>query len=188
MTQTGDRRDVILGGPSVTLRARWPEDVPVLQAELYDDVVTRSLADTRQWRPIPPDPALSPYAVTVAADDVAQFSVVTSGDGTLAGEALLWRIDPHNRSAHLGLALLPHFRGRGLGVETVRLLCRYGFVVCGLNRLQLETGAENAAMIGAAAQVGFRSEGTLREAAWALGGFTDVVVMGLLAADWRERG
>lgn len=186
MEPNEDRRETVLGGPGVTLRARWPEDVPVLQAELYDDLATRSLADTRPWLPIPPDPALSPYAVTTAVDDAALFSVVASDDGALAGEALLWRIDPHNRSAHLGLALLPDFRGRGLGAETVRLLCRYGFAVRGLNRLQLETGAENAAMIGAAARAGFRDEGLLREAAWVLGRFTDVVVMGLLATDWRD--
>ena len=102
--------------------------------------------------------------------------------GELAGEALLWGIDLHNRSAHLGLSLLPGFRGRALAVDVLRVLCRYGFGIRGLHRLQLETLADNAPMIAAAVRVGFEHEGTLRAAAWVDGGFQDEVVFGLLAA------
>jgi len=175
-----------LSGEHVALRARAAEDVPILQLQLYEDVVTRSYADTRPWRPIPRDPALSPYAVTEVSDDVAFFSVVTVGQGELAGEALLYGIDLHNRLAYAGLALLPGFRGRGWSVEVLRLLCAYGFAVRGLNRLQLETSAGNDAMRRAAAHVGFQEEGVLRQGAWAVGSFDDVVVLGLLAADWQQ--
>jgi RimJ/RimL family protein N-acetyltransferase len=41
-------------------------------------------------------------------------------------------------------------------------------------------------MIAAATRAGFEIEGTLREASWVLGSFVDTVVMGLLAADWRD--
>jgi len=175
-----------LSSENVALRARSAEDVPILQAQLYEDVVTRSYGDTRPWRPIPPDPSLSPYVITEVSDDVAFFSVVTVDQGELAGEALLWGIDVHNRLAHAGLALVPGFRGRGWSVEVLQLLCRYGFAVRGLNRLQLETSAENNAMRRAATRVGFREEGVLRQAAWAVGSFIDVAVLGLLAADWQE--
>jgi RimJ/RimL family protein N-acetyltransferase len=176
-----------LSGEHVVLRVRHADDLPILQAQLYEDIVTRSHADTRPWRPIPPDPALSPYAVTEVSDDAAFFSVVTADEGELAGEALLWGIDLHNRLAHAGLALLPGFRGRGWSIEVLRLLCRYGFAVRGLNGLQLETSAENKAMRRAAARVGFREEGVLRQAGWAVGSFVDVAVLGLLAADWHEK-
>lgn len=176
-----------LSGEHVALRARKPEDVPILHTELYEDVATRSRSDTRPWRPTPPDPALSPYAVTDVTDDVAFFSVVTAGDDELVGEALLWGIDLHSRLAEVGLALLPGFRGRGFGVEALALLCRYGFAVRGLNRLQLETLRDNAAMLECAERVGFREEGTLRQSAWVLGSFADTVVMGLLAAEWQDR-
>lgn len=175
-----------LSGPHVALRARRPEDVPVLQAQLYDDLAARSRADTRPWLPLPPDPAHSPYSVSGLADDAAIFSVVAAADGALAGEALLWGIDAHNRAAHVGLALLPACRGRGWSGEALRLLCRYGFSVRGLNRLQLETAPDNTPMIRAAARVGFRDEGLLREASWSLGRFVDRAVLGLLAAEWLD--
>ena len=112
--------------------------------------------------------------------------MVAVADGELVGEALLWGIDRHNRLGHLGLALRPAFRGRGFGVETLRLLCRYGFAVLGLNRLQLETVANNLPMIRAAERAGFSKEGLLRQASWTVGSFADHVVMGLLATDWRD--
>jgi len=176
--------DLYLSSEHVALRARRPEDIAVLQAQLYDDIATRALADTRAWQPIPRDSAQSPYAVTTS-DDAAFFSVVDA-QGDLVGEALLWGIDPHNRLANLGLALLPGFRCRGWSVEVLNLLCRYGFTVRGLNRLQLETHADNAAMLRAAEKTGFQQEGIRRNAAWALGSFSDVVLMGLLAEEWSD--
>ncbi|MCG3752611.1 GNAT family N-acetyltransferase [Amycolatopsis sp. Poz14] len=179
----------MLTGKSVALRARHEADVSILQAELYDDVAVRSRADSRPWRPIPPGSAKSPYAVSDPVDDAACFSVVRLADNTLAGEALLWGIDLHNRTAHVGVALRPAYRGRGLGTDVVQVLCHYGFTVRGLQRLQAETLADNVAMIRSAAAAGFVPEGTLRRAAWVAGEFADQVVLGLLAEEWRaEQG
>jgi RimJ/RimL family protein N-acetyltransferase len=174
----------MLRGDKIGLRARHETDVPVLQAELYDDVATRSKADSRPWRPIAPGSASSPYAVADPTDDAACFTVVQLTDYDLVGEALLWGIDLHNRTAHLGISLRPAFRGRGLGTDVVRVLCHYGLVVRGLHRLQIETLADNVAMIRAATRAGFAPEGTLRRAAWVNGDFVDEVILGLLAGEW----
>ena len=119
------------------------------------------------------------------SDDAAVLSVVRLPTEELAGEALLWGIDTHNRSAHLGISLLPSFRGHGLGADVVRLLCYYGFAVRGMHRLQVETLADNAAMIATATRAGFTREGTLRGTSWVDGAFADEAVLGLLAAEWR---
>ena len=177
----------MLRGDSIGLRARHESDVSVLQSELHDDVATRSRADARPWRPVSPGSAASPYAISEPNDSAALFSVVQLADDELVGEALLWGIDSHNRTAHLGIALRPGFRRRGLGTEVVRVLCHYGFAVRGLHRLQVETLADNASMIRAATQVGFVHEGTLRRAAWVTGEFLDEVVYGLLSTEWTER-
>ncbi|MFJ8431429.1 GNAT family N-acetyltransferase [Kitasatospora sp. NPDC094019] len=177
----------MLQNSRIALRARHDSDVAVLQRELHDDVPTRSRADSRPWRPISPGAAESPYAVTPPADDAALFSVVDLASGELAGEALLWGIDTHNRLAHLGLALRPAFRGRGLAGEAVRLLCHYGFTVRGLHRLQVDTLADNQPMIRAAEASGFAVEGRTRRSAWVYGEFLDEVVLGLLAEDWTGK-
>ena len=177
----------MLRGTKVGLRARHDSDVMPLQRGLYDDVATRVRADSRPWRPVPPTPDASPYRVREPADDVAFFSVVDLGDGDrLAGEALLWGIDLHNRSAHLGISLLPESRGRALGTDVVQVLCHYGFALRGMHRLQVDTLADNEAMVRAATHVGFTREGVLRRAAWVDGAFVDEVVLGLLADEWSH--
>jgi RimJ/RimL family protein N-acetyltransferase len=189
----------MLRAGKVGLRARDEADIAVLHAELYEDIATYTIADSRPWRPIPADSSASPYAIGEPRDDPARFSVVelaggerAGGEragGELAGAALLWAIDSHNRSAHLGLSLRPSFRGRGLGTDVVLALCEYGFAVRGLHRLQVDTLASNAAMISAAVRAGFAQEGTLRGADWVNGEFVDEVILGLLASDWaRLRG
>lgn len=173
----------MLTGERILLRARWPEDVEVLQAGLYDDVETRVRADSRPWRPISPGSDASPYSVSDPSPDVAVFSVVEREFGDLAGEALLWQIDTHNRSAHLGISLLPGFRGRGLATDVLRLLCHFGFDTLGLHRLQLETLSDNEPMLRAARAVGFQEEGVRRDGGWASGAFRDETVLGLLSTD-----
>lgn len=177
----------MIHGELIGLRARYLDDIPTLQAELYDDVPTRARADSRPWRPIPPGSRHSPYAVDDISDGAACFSVVELASQALAGEAVLWGIDSHNRHAHLGLSLLPQCRGRGLGTDAVRVLCEYGFRVRGLHRLQIETLADNQPMIDAAVAAGFAVEGTLRQSSWVYGRFCDEVVLGLLGSDWNRR-
>ena len=174
----------MLRAGKVGLRARDEADVAVLHAELYEDIATYMIADSRPWRPLSAGSPASPYAIGEPGDDVALFSVVELARGELAGAALLWAIDVHNRSAHLGLSLRPSFRGRGLGSDVVLALCEYGFTVRGLHRLQVDTLASNAAMIRAAERAGFTLEGTLRGAGWVNGDFADEVILGLLAGDW----
>ncbi|MFD7631553.1 GNAT family N-acetyltransferase [Streptomyces sp. NPDC059851] len=176
----------MIQGRLAGLRARHTEDVAVLHAELYEDVATRSRADSRPWRPLPAAGGHSPYEPGAPADDSAVFSVVERASGALAGEALLWGIDTHNRCAHVGVSLRPGSRGRGIGAEAVQLLCRYGFTVRGLHRLQVDTLADNTAMISAARRAGFTLEGTLRRSAWVSGEFVDEVVLGLPVDEWKQ--
>jgi len=176
----------MLRGEKVGLRARHEADVPVLHAGLHDDVVARMRTDSRPWQPALPASPHSPFAVTEPSESAVPFSVVRLDSDVLVGAALLWGIDTHNRSAHCGLSLLPDARGHGLGTDVVRVLCAYGFAVRGLQRLQVDTLADNAPMIAAATRVGFTAEGTLRRSAWIHGGFADAVILGLLAEEWED--
>ena len=176
----------MLRGELVGLRARSEDDGRILHAELYDDTDTWVRSDTRPWVPVPFGPG-SPHWTgdeAPSAADTAVFAVTELATGELAGEALLWGIDLHNRSAHLGLSLRPAFRGRGLGGDTVRVLCRYGFAIRGLRRLQLETLTDNHAMIAAAERAGFTREGVTRSSGWVNGRWADDVIFGLLDTEF----
>jgi RimJ/RimL family protein N-acetyltransferase len=175
----------MLKGGKVGLRARHDEDIPILRAELYDDVVNGSRAEGGPWRPLTPGTKDPRLVVDEKEQRHVPFSVVELDGGTLVGTANLWGIDTHNRSAHIGLGLLPSSRGKGYGTDVVAVLCHYGFVVRGLQRLQIETLADNTAMLRSAERNGFVREGVLRSSAWVLGEFLDEVILGLLAPDWK---
>jgi GNAT superfamily N-acetyltransferase len=158
----------MLKGKKVALRARYEEDIPVLRTELYTDVEGGSRADGRPWMPLPPgvkDPRLH---VDNKDPLNVPFSIVDVDSG------------------HVGLGLLPGARGKGYGADTVAVLCHYGFVVRGLQRLQVETLADNHAMLRAAERNGFVREGVLRKSAWVMGEFLDDVILGLLAEEWKS--
>ncbi|GAB2473399.1 GNAT family protein [Streptosporangium sandarakinum] len=175
----------MLRGDKVGLRARHEDDIPILQTELYDDVVNTSRSVGQPWRPIMPGSKDSQFAVDDKEQGHASFSVVELDGGTLVGAATLWGIDNHSRSAHIGLGLRPAARGKGYGTDVVAVLCHYGFAVRGLHRLQIETLADNAAMLRSAERNGFVREGVLRSAAWVMGEFLDEVLLGLLVQDWK---
>jgi CheY-like chemotaxis protein len=110
--------------------------------------------------------------------DVVLLDVMMPGlDGWRVAEELL----EDRRTAHVGISLRPSFRGRGLAIDVLHVLCRYGFDTRGLHRLQLETLADNVPMIRAAERAGFALEGTLRRSAWAGGEFADEVILARLA-------
>ena len=176
----------MLTGTKVGLRARHDEDIPILRTELYDDVVNSSRAEGGPWRPLTPGTQDPRLVVDEKERGHVPFSVIELEGGTLVGTATLWGIDDHHRSAHIGHALLPAARGQGSGSDVVAVLCYYGFVVRGLQRLQAETLADNTAMLRSAERSGFVREGVLRSSAWVLGEFLDEVVLGLLADDWTR--
>ncbi len=180
----------MLRGELIGLRARQDSDIEIFETELMNDVETRIRADSRPWRPVMPGSADSPYRAAADSDErgAVMFSVVELTTGELAGEAVVWGIDLHNRRAHLGLSLRPAFRGKHLGTDVVRVLCRYGFAIRGLHRLQVDTLADNDAMIGAAVRAGFTAEGTIRHAGWVNGSFADEVILGQLASEWLPAG
>lgn len=66
------------------------------------------------------------------------------------------------------------------------MLRRYGFMLLGMHRLQLETLADNGAMIGSAHAAGFSLEGTTRQSSWVNGIFCDDVVLGQLVDEWID--
>ncbi|TQJ37490.1 GNAT family N-acetyltransferase [Streptomyces sp. NBC_00080] len=176
----------MLRGNKVGLRARHEDDIPILRTELYDDVVNSSRAEGGPWRPITPGSKDPRLVVDDQEQGNVRFSVVELEGDTLVGTATLWGIDNHNRTAHIGLGLLPSARGKGYGTDVVAVLCHYGFVVRSLQRLQIETLSDNAAMLRSAERNGFVREGVLRSSAWVMGEFLDEVLLGLLVQEWKQ--
>ena len=182
----------MLVGEVAALREIRPEDGSVLHAAFRADPASHALVSETPWVPRTVAAGQARLeqesANTDAAADV-RFAVQSATDnaGRCQGYAMVWGIDLHNRTAHLAVGLVPASRGRGLGLDVVRLLCRYVFEVRDLHRVALETLATNEPMRRTALAAGFTQEGVLRENGWVMGERVDEVTFGLLRPEWAAR-
>jgi RimJ/RimL family protein N-acetyltransferase len=77
-------------------------------------------------------------------------------------------------------------RGRGLGLEAVRLLLAFGFNDLNLHRISLQVFATNARAVKTYERAGFREEGRQRDAMYLDGRFVDVLTMAILDREFRR--
>jgi RimJ/RimL family protein N-acetyltransferase len=186
------RSRLVLEGTTVGLRAETRADRAALYAVDQLDPEHHAMIDAGPWTAPTLETALAAYDRQVAdpSGKSVGFAVQRLGDetGACIGSATLWDIDTHQRTAHIGIGLLPDARGKGVGREVLDLMCRYAFTVRDLHRVQLETLATNVAMQRAALAAGFAEEGRLRESAYVMGERVDDVLFGILRREWRSRG
>ena len=169
-------------GRLVRLRAREPGDEPLLYRWFNDREVTQHLTiryplSHRQE---------AEFIERVSAPSYAHvsFAVETLAEGKLIGGCGLEDVSPENRAAELGIAIgdKEHWDG-GYGTDTMRTLCRFGFEMMNLHRIELKVYAANERAIHVYEKVGFRLEGRLRDAVYKFGDYQDVIVMGLLEGE-----
>lgn len=171
-------------GQLIRLRAREPEDEPLLFQWFNDPEVTQHLSmrypvSHRQERSFIERHGEVTYAT-------AEFAVERLSDGVLIGGAGLGTDPPEHRSATLGIALGDKscWDG-GYGTDTMRTLCRFGFEMMNLHRIQLDVFAGNDRARHVYEKVGFQVEGCRRQAFFKHGRYLDVNVMGLLEGELR---
>ncbi len=115
---------------------------------------------------------------------------VVLADGTVAG-ITSWKAANRGGSPgvcyEIGLALLPDYRGQGLGTAAQQMLVDYLFKFTTVHRLEAFTDAENIAEQRALERIGFAREGVMREVAFRDGTWRDSVIYALLRDDQREQ-
>ncbi len=173
----------------IRVRAISVDDAELLH-ELWSDVDTHLLTQESPYLPrsLAGVRAQIERNAEKATDATANasFMAETIADGTRIGIGGLWGVSAYEQFAHLSITLLPAARGQGYGRELVGLLCRYGFRLRNLRRLELETLASNTAMRKAAEANGFVLEGLQRERAYDGTGYDDLALYGLLRHEWSS--
>lgn len=113
---------------------------------------------------------------------------IITDNGPPAGFLTLTGLTGHHRRAawgwYIGEAAA---RGRGVGRAAQALGLDVAFRELGLQKVWAEVLADNDAALRAQASVGFRREGYLRRHVLKGGEFRDVVLLGILADEWRDR-
>lgn len=169
--------------PRVMLTAITRADAPVLFRWINDRDLVRF---NSPFQPVHESTHRQWLESLARRTDLVAFAIRLRRTRRLVGVCQLVNISRVHRSAELQIRLGDsRARGRGLGREAVRLLLDFAFDDLNLHRVALHVFRTNAAAIRTYERVGFRLEGTLREAAYIAGTYVDVLAMGILRSEAR---
>jgi RimJ/RimL family protein N-acetyltransferase len=175
----------VIRAERVYLRAVEREDLERCHRWMNDETLTATLA---QRYPMSLAREADWIERAARGQDPSQLSlaICLADDDRHIGNCGLEAIDRDNRTATLGIFIAEEDdRGKGLGEEAVRALCRYAFDELDLRKVRLDVYATNPEAEKTYVNVGFRREGVLREEAFRRGRPLDVIRMGLLKNELR---
>ncbi|WP_433375011.1 GNAT family N-acetyltransferase [Actinoplanes sp. CA-142083] len=111
--------------------------------------------------------------------------LIVEADGSAAGFVAYWKglYGVQGEWCEIGIALLPEFRGRGIGWRAQAMLTDYLFEHLPIERVQAGTQPENIAEQKALLKAGFTREGVIRAAEWRSGAWRDGLLYSRLRHD-----
>lgn len=92
-------------------------------------------------------------------------------------------IDRANRSATMGYWLAEGAGGQGVMTKAVKALMEHAFGTLDLHRIEIRAAVRNRASRAIPERLGFRHEGTVRQAEWLYDKAVDHAIYGRLATD-----
>jgi RimJ/RimL family protein N-acetyltransferase len=115
------------------------------------------------------------------------FRLRTIQEDRLIGFVTIHTIEWNNRTGTLAIGIgSAADRNNGYGSEALRLILRYAFHECNLDRVGLEVIESNEGAIRVYEKAGFQHEGRKRQAVYRDGRRVDVAVMGILRHEWES--
>ncbi len=173
-------------GKRIRLRGIEKTDIPVYYEWINDPEVRQglslylpmSMSDEEQWFESvrQSEPAARPLAI----------ERLHQRKWRLIGNCGFFNIEWTNRAAELGIMIGDKsVWNQGYGTETVRLLLQHGFETLNFHRIFLRVYATNPRAIRSYEKAGFVHEGSLREALYQHGTYTDIHVMSVLYSEWK---
>ena len=145
----------------------------------------------RNWTYLPygPFPSAADYAGFVrasqAGDDPSFYAIVLAESGRPVGVASYLRIDPANGSLEVGhLCYAPALQRSAAATEAMYLMMRRAFDELGYRRYEWKCDSLNQPSRRAAERLGFRYEGTFRQAMVVKGRSRDSAWYSILDGEW----
>ncbi|KAI7239790.1 hypothetical protein KC330_g1726 [Hortaea werneckii] len=129
-------------------------------------------------------PSSDKETVSNAADAADAKKLVPIG--TMGLTALEPRMQQH-RHAEIGINIIRAHQNRGYGGEAIRWVLEWGFRFGNLHRIQLGAFEWNPGAIRLYERLGFVLESRKREHLWFDGRYWDLIELGMLEHEWRQR-
>jgi ribosomal-protein-serine acetyltransferase len=118
-------------------------------------------------------------------NDGFQTAIVCDDD--IIGVIGFHGIDWSNRSTSIGYWLAEEHQGKGTMTDAVHVLVDHALSVLNLNRIEVRTAIENRRSRAIPERLGFRCEGTLREAERVGDRYLDCALYSMLISDWQAK-
>jgi len=135
---------------------------------------TKSSADTKEF-------------IKSQLELFAKNSVLVSGiwvQDRYAGTIGFHKIDWTNKRASIGYWLAEEFQGKGIMGRACRTFTDHAFKELRLNKVEIHCATENKRSRAIPERLGFKHEGSIRQAEWLYDYFVDHEVYGMLAKEW----
>lgn len=146
----------------ITLRAPEPGDVDAIfrhenaPVEPYESVVHAPVSRDMIERYV------RNYDADFFSNGQLRLMIVLNATGEVIGSVDIFDYSARDRRAMLDIFIEEQFRGKGLGRQTLELLCVYASETLGLHQLAAEVAYDNDASRACFAAAGFKTCGNLR--------------------------
>jgi len=134
---------------------------------------------------------LTEYLTTIMQESplpgMIHYAIHKKAGQELVGYGMIALIDRHHRQCKLGIVIGEKQEwGQGYAQEALQAVIAYCFTTLNMNRIGAEVYDFNQRAVQLFERLGFKREGTVREAVWKKGRFADEYMYGLLRREWKE--
>jgi len=168
------------------LRLHRPDDLDAL-LDYYSHPEVARYTPFVEWSRADAEDALEKRLRRTGIDRPGSaLGLVVERNERVVGDVILWPADDTLSRGEMGWALHPAALGHGYATEAVRVLIGIAFDTYGMHRVIAQLDPRNTPSAKLCERVGMRREAYLRQDYWSKGEWTDTLIYGLLAQEWRD--
>jgi RimJ/RimL family protein N-acetyltransferase len=178
----------LLRGKRVTLRGLEVEDATEILRHFNDLEVRRFLATSHYIAKEEEEQWIRSTWEARRKGEGYIFGIELNDPKQLIGSCGFHAVSAIHRATELGIAVWnKQYWGKGLGTEALILLLHYGFNILNLHSVYLTVIEDNVRAQRAYLKVGFQPAGRHRHAIYQDGTYKDLLLMDILADEYRQR-
>ncbi len=181
-----DERDVFIRGKNVILKALTEADVRDSGwYGWFNDEQTTHFLD-HHYFPNTPESQMQFWKSLQTTPNKLQLGIIAGESERIIGVVSLNNISSFHRSAEISIVIGDSgHRGKNVGLETIALILKHGFLKLNLHRIWMGQDAGLHKWVNTLTNnLGFQKEGVLREAFYHHGLYNDVVLIAVLREDF----
>ena len=159
--------------------------------DMFEYAAREDVTEFLLWKPHPNIAYTREYLQFVATHyeigDFFDWAVVLTEEDKMIGTCGFTKFDYTHNLGEIGYVINPEYRGRGIAVEAVREVMRFGLEELKLNRIEAKCMEHNAASLRVMEKVGMTFEGFHRKAMKIKGKYETVGYSSILRDEFFEK-